>query len=321
MIIACSSDSNYALPLSVTLYSTLINTSPHVAVTLYMLDAGMEPRQRERIATCIRNSGAMVDVHWLKVDVSGLQTYGSRKWMTGAAYSRLFLPELIPSCVEKIIYLDADLIVRRDLQELWNLDLGNYALAAARDQAIGVVSSIWGISNFHQIGLDPNTPYFNSGVMIINLKKWRALNIPELVFDYVRKNNSAMRLNDQEALNAILSDDWLEVDPRWNQHPRVFSYQHWANSVHKDRYKEIINDLIGAPYIIHYAAKPKPWEKDSMHPFQRVWLYYLKESGWHSSIQWNQWWASLLYDTIISSINLLIHRTKKVFPKDMKLPS
>ena len=317
MVIACSADSNYALPLAVTLYSALVNMHQDTPVALYILDAGIRTDQRQRITQCITHARDGVNLTWVPVDVSQVQTYGSRNWMTGAAYARLYLPALLPDTVDKVIYLDADMIVREDVLDLWKLDIGHHAVAAVRDQAIGMVSSIWGIARYHERGLDPATPYFNSGVMVINLSKWRLINVMEGAFEYVQENKEVMRLNDQEALNATLYDDWLELDPRWNQHPRVFTYPNWAHSSHKEHYKAIIKRLIEDPYIIHFASKPKPWENGSMHPYQRLWLYYLRTSGWFTRSEWNQWWAHLLFETVLSGTKLFLYRARKVFPKKM----
>ena len=319
MIIACSVDRNYAMPLAVALYSLLLNTNIKSIITIYILDGGIDVDQRDRILKCVHNTDVTVNLVWREVETSNWQPCGSRTWMTGVVFARLLLPEVLPRYISKVIYLDADLIVRGDLYELWKLDITNYSVAAVRDQAIGMVSSIWGIANYHELGLAPNTPYFNSGVMVINLDKWRRLEVARLAFEYIDTNRDIMRLNDQEALNSILHDNWLEIDPKWNQHPRVFTFNAWANSAHKHRYRNGIEQLVLDPYIIHYAARPKPWHHESLHPYQYVWIHYLKRSGWFNRFEWNMWWANLLCNTIESSLRLLYYRIKKISDRNKVL--
>ncbi len=87
-------------------------------------------------------------------------------------YIRLFFPLFLPPGTEKVIYLDVDMIVRKDISLLWNINLGEKAIAGVPDR-FGTVSSSWGgITNYKELGIEPDTKYFNSGLLMINCKKW-----------------------------------------------------------------------------------------------------------------------------------------------------
>ena len=121
-------------------------------------------------------------------------------------------------------------------------------------------------NRLEKMGIESETDlYFNSGLMVMDLEKWREEKITEQVLGFIENNPEKLRFHDQDALNAILHDRWLELDPRWNaqtymmlqevEHPTIQGQLKW------DEARE-------SPAVIHFCGHAKPWNVDSNHPFK-----------------------------------------------------
>ena len=129
----------------------------------------------------------------------------------------LLLGELLPDDVERVLFLDADLLVLDDPTGLLEVDLGGRALAAAVDGAIALCSGPRGVRAWREQGIPAFAPYFNAGVMAISLRDWRERAVGARALRYLStRGTSGGGFLHQEALNAIAWDDWHELDPRWN---------------------------------------------------------------------------------------------------------
>src|SRR5271166_3713344 len=122
------------------------------------------------------------------------------KWASIAVYYRLLAPRLLPCDINKILYLDSDIIVRRSLNPLWDTDITDRALAAVSD---------YDDSARKALGFPPGTKYFNSGVLLINLRFWRQNNVPTQAISFIKNNPERVQYWDQDALNAILVHQWV----------------------------------------------------------------------------------------------------------------
>jgi len=179
--------------------------------------------------------------------------------------------------MKKVIYLDSDLLVLGDLAQLWDKDITDTFLLAVQDMGEPYVSSPRALNNFKELGIPAYYKYFNAGVMIINLNRWRAEQISRLALDYLEQNKAIIRWWDQDALNAVLAGNWSELDPRWNQIPHIFQYPSWKESpFDKNAYERIITD----PFIIHFATSSKPWQYDCKHPAKSMFFNYLDKTSW-----------------------------------------
>jgi lipopolysaccharide biosynthesis glycosyltransferase len=148
---------------------------------------------------------------------------------TEHAYYRLFAPAVINE--QRLIYLDPDIIALGDITELWEYDLAGSCCAA--------VSEKMDASYKTKIGLSPSDPYLNSGVLLMDVDRLRARH-DELV-SWVIENSDKVSWADQDTLNAVLKDDWIELDGKWNR---------------KSNENEIpIENTI----LLHYAGSSKPW--------------------------------------------------------------
>jgi len=284
--IACSSDENYAMPLAVMLTSLVINLRKYKKTHIFILESGITPDSKQKILRSVVRDG--VDVQFIIADaslLSGMKVIGH---VSSAAYLRFLIGDILPQDLNKIIYLDCDLIVQADISGLWDIPIGENIVLAVPEQRkeLMFVSSRFGLINYKELGLSENQKYFNSGVLVVNLETWRKNNIGSMAVQYIKKNRPIMRLNDEEALNALLANRWAELDYRWNlltqtfpnTKRNVYLNSSWDAGPIKD--KATYERLIRHPYIIHFNTSSKPWMAGCEHPYKKLFFYYLDKTDW-----------------------------------------
>jgi lipopolysaccharide biosynthesis glycosyltransferase len=266
------------MPLAVTVRSALANLKSNRKIALFILDGGISKSNKKKIIKSLQSE--KLDISWIQIDETQLTNLVLTRHLTTTAYYRLLITKFLPLEFDKAIYLDTDMIVKGNLEELWNIPLeDNYALAVQDDVEL-YISMSGGLRNYQDVGICPDYKYFNSGLLVINLEKWRSENIGEKVLEYIRQNREYVR-NDQDGLNAILAGKWGEIHPRWNQMPRIYDYSSWQESPHaEDIYKELLHQ----PCIIHFTNSPKPWyaglKAECRHPKKDLFFQYLDMTDW-----------------------------------------
>ncbi|BAY13440.1 glycosyltransferase family 8 protein [Calothrix sp. NIES-2098] len=276
--IVCAADNNYAMPLAVTVRSLVANIKSNRQICLFILDGGISKANKQKITQSLPRE--KVKIVWIAVDNTQFENLVLTRHLTVTAYYRLMITKFLNQDLDKVIYLDTDMVVTGDLEELWNLDLGdNYALAVQDDVEL-YISMSDGLRNYNELGICPDEKYFNSGLLVINLEKWRNENIGEKVIEYIRQNREYVR-NDQDGLNAVLAGKWRELHPRWNQMPKIYNYSSWKESPFPE---DIYNQLLHQPYIIHFTNSPKPWcsglRVECQHPKKDLFFQYLDMTAW-----------------------------------------
>jgi lipopolysaccharide biosynthesis glycosyltransferase len=284
IVLVFGTDSNYVMPLAVALHSTLVHLDRDCSILLYIIDGGIGELNRRRIQRVVEASGADVCLNWVSADMSSLNDLKVSHHVTLATYFTILVPDLIPEKVHKAIYLDCDILVENSLKKLWQAEVDKYALLAVRDFLISDVSSSGGLSKYHELGLDPHMHYFNAGVMVLNLKRWRKKNISQKVMNYLQNFRDYLNFRDQEGLNAVLAGDWGPLDPKWNVGSSILYYDRWIDSNIKEEIRPVVKDLLRDPYIIHFTSERKPWNLDCEHPAKVKWRHYLEESRWFDPV-------------------------------------
>lgn len=187
--------------------------------------------------------------------------------ISAATYLRLLMGDLLPSSVDRILYLDSDIVVARPIGELWRTDLGDDIAAAVMDD---------GFEGHRKLGLPPGAAYFNAGVLLVDLAKWREAEIGRRAIDVVRKEPHRITWWDQCALNAVLHGRWLPLDRKWNLQTHALG-RHVGSTVIVDQQGR---DRARAAAIVHYTTSLKPWLYTMEHPLKELYWRHLKASPW-----------------------------------------
>lgn len=248
-----AADEQYATPLIVTVTSLLEHLRPGVGLDLYVMDAGLAP------ATRVKLEGAWSErlrLHWAPFDdskLAPLRGYGYPS--STAANARLLAGSSLPDDVKKIIYLDADLLIQRDIAELGEIGMcGNIALAI-QDSFIARYGE---------------RPYFNSGVMVIDLEAWRASGMEARCLEAARRLPKRTKWLDQHVLNECLAGRWRLLPPVWNKQFFLDVYPDWRCTPYGE---EEFREARSGPAIVHFCSSTKPWHWFCDHPPEDVLAY------------------------------------------------
>ncbi|MBV9077397.1 MAG: glycosyltransferase family 8 protein [Methylobacteriaceae bacterium] len=161
-------------------------------------------------------------------------------------YTRIILDRFIDSQQTRVLYLDADTLICADLRPLWNEPLDGKVMGVVRDHFR---------LDGEQIGFGPDTPYFNSGVLLIDMAAWRAARCEERVLDYLARHGQSLPWMDQDALNVALRDEVKFLDLAWNFQPRCADVPARFLGLSDADYAA----LRASPKLIHYTTSLKPW--------------------------------------------------------------
>ena len=278
MHIVCSSDENMVMPAAAMLKSLFVNALSGRGVKVYFLDGGISNASKVKLLNSLKPYSQ--SVHFVKVDpllLLGMEISGD---ISLATYFRWLIPFFLPVEIKKAIYLDVDMIVNHDISELWDIDISDEYFLAVPEQGKDCmyVSSPQGLVDYKMLGLEPNQKFFNSGVLVINLEKWRSDHIFSKLINYVKHNKEHMRLHDQDALNAILARQCGELSYQWNVLSHLFNNFPWDAGPVKD--KAVYHRLIRHPFLIHFNTLSKPWQATCVHPKRHLFFHYLDMTEW-----------------------------------------
>jgi lipopolysaccharide biosynthesis glycosyltransferase len=175
------------------------------------------------------------------------------------------MPEIIDQEVERFLYLDADMVINKNLEGLFKLDIQDKIFAAVHD----IAAVDWKMYVKHHI--PENYLYFNSGVLLIDRKKWIDLKFTQKVIQYLSENMNICDYHDQDGLNGALYEYRYPLSPIWNQQIGIFF-------IHPALIKQVYGDeYIKAkkcPAIIHFNGLEKPWYNVSKHPWSKKFKLY-----------------------------------------------
>jgi lipopolysaccharide biosynthesis glycosyltransferase len=279
------------MPLAVTVKSVLLTLPPLQKLHVYIMDVGLSETSRQRIAASWDDSH--VNVTWLFPKLTAFASLPIADHLSHAAYARLLIADLLPASVERVIYLDSDVLVLKNLVELWQLPLDSAVCLAAQDIAAPwfdsevampnylrckpYLAATRPIVNYRELGLPSTSPYFNSGVLVIDMQKWRTLNVARLTFDCLESYREHALWLDQYALNVVLNNHWRPLDWRWNQGAQIYTYPHWQDS---PLVRSAFRQLRSAPFIVHFTSKNKPWHLENCHPWRGRYFKILDQTAW-----------------------------------------
>lgn len=269
VVIACAANAAYSIPLAVMLRSAVDHLSPQRELVVWVIDDGLGDSVRARIVESLPDRAT---IHWLapaRSDFTGLPLWGR---MPVSTYDKLTIGECLPADLDKVIWLDCDMFVLADLAELWDMPIGDAHLLAVRDVLVPTVSSRFGISAFGEIGLDASSPYFNAGMMVIDLRKWRTSKVTIKTLEYLTRYHDRVFFWDQEALNAVLARHWTQVDERWNWSANLDRLS--RNNSHS------ANGNGKRPRIVHFNGNIKPWVVREPTEIDASYFKTLDETAW-----------------------------------------
>lgn len=273
MNILVTLDENYFPQLQVLLVSLKMN-NPETKFSLYLLYNHLPEPLLERTKVWCRN--ADYEFFSIQMDQALFQEAPVSSRYPVEMYYRLLAAQMLPEQVDRVIYLDPDILVINPLQALWETELGDNLFAAAAHT--GKTEFANGVNKV-RLGVDHD--YYNSGVLLMNLKLGRKQILPEKIFDYVKEHRMELVLPDQDLLNAMYGDKILPLDDAvWNYDARNYNNYMMRSSAQYN-----LNWVMNNTAILHFCGKSKPWKRRYLYRFGVLYKHYeqLARRSWETA--------------------------------------
>jgi len=258
--IVCSADAGYVLPLTVMLTSVRTHLPAHRPLDIHIIDEGIPEGAQARLRRSLDGDG--VTISWHTADRSRL--VGVPLWgrLPICVYNKLLVPDVLPEETHTALWLDSDTLVLGDISPLWDEGTGDHTVRAVQDSIVPLVSSDMGVARYRELGLRADAKYFNCGVLLINVARWREQQVSERALDYLKTYARDVAFLEQEGINAVLSNGCGPLDPQWN----------WSVSVGGSIRQRSVDERVK---IAHFSGNLKPWKHDGGNPYYALYYEYI----------------------------------------------
>lgn len=285
MNILLASDENYAPLLGVTLFSILENNKKDFnEINVYILDGGISQKNKRKIKSLCEDFNINTDLSFIKYDnLEDILGIKIKATIPLSSYARLFAASLLPTSIDKIIYLDSDALVVDSLKELWDCDISEYEFGAVLD--------IGPKYNNLLLDLPEDWEQYNAGFLLINLKKWREEDLEEKFLNMILEKKGKVFNNDQGILNVVCKNKIFTLKPHYNIRSPFFEvgYEKVLQWYGVDKYysKELIEDALKNPIFIHLTqfVNGRPWFTNAEnHPLRKLFDSYVERTEFKNEV-------------------------------------
>ena len=261
VVIAYITDDNYVMPTIVSITSAIMNKNESSIYKIYIIGVSINEENKKIIDEFItKNTNDKIHLNILHFN----QHYSfddTHPYVTSAAIFKFDIANIL-SDYDKVLYIDCDTIVLKDLSELFNIDTNDYYAAAVKDYYVMEI-----LKHGEKIGIEN---YFNSGVMLLNIKLLREINIKDvLLYNKINRYNIFM---DQDAFNYSFNNKVKFIHPKFNYIIDTIKNKNIDEKILSEFYNSDINE----PIVIMHLAGPKPFNKDMpyINYFYDFYYYY-----------------------------------------------
>lgn len=255
-------DENYVCQLGAVLYS-LVGSNSDNYLDIYVLSSQLANSSKARLAAVVSNV-AKFSINFVDSLDSQVQQLEAGGHISAATYIRFEIPNLLIG-LDKVLYLDADLAVEDNLKVFWDTDVDNYYVAAVENPFF---------DRYESLGMESSCGYFNAGVLLMNLSRWRLEDVKNKAIDFLIEKKSIALMFDQDALNVVFNGEWKKVSIRWNLQTSYLRHRKKLPALSSEIKSAFIN-----PGIIHYSSSSKPWNVLDPHPLTYVYRQYEAKFG------------------------------------------
>ena len=260
MNILFSCDTNYAMPLTVSITSIFENNKNN-NVHIFVLYSSLTEKQKEILNNLAKSYNQNISL--IHAEEHYFSTAPVLRW-SKEAYYRLLINELLPKDIEKLLYLDCDIIVNKSLNDLYNQDLGEDYISALHITNINT-------KEFRvRLGLNPDGNYFQTGVILFNIKKCTEILNYEKTTKIINELGNKIITVDQDVINVIFDGKIKPLNPKFNNCD-ITNFQN--NNINR-LLNRVDKKLIDETIILHYATG-KPWNNLFSGSCEQIWYKYL----------------------------------------------
>ncbi len=274
-----ASDDNYAPYMGISMYSLLVNNNAHFdRIHVHVLDNGIGKKNRSRLNKQISKfSSAEISFHDISQKINEIKPKHETGW-SASIFGRYFIDGIAEEGADRLLYLDCDTIVNNPLNELIAVDIEGYVAAGVPDG--------WEARQKEYLGLSDEYIYANSGVLLINLKKWKSDDVQNKLIEFTNSFERKLIFPDQDTFNAVCGKSLLRLPLKYNFFQKMdISYidAYVAKSEHSftvDEVREAMENNYAGTVIFHFTGE-KPWNKsESSKSFEKIFRSYARKSCW-----------------------------------------
>lgn len=270
MHIVCCSDSNYLQHTAVMLVS-LFENNKDTDITVHLIGPELDKVEYERFCNTVAKYNHTLNYY--QFDLNLLANFpGTRQYISSTTWCRLFIQDILPADIDKVLYLDGDIIVTGDISDLGRMEMGDSLVAAVSDEINGYDEY------YTRYGFPKDYIYFNAGVLLINLAAWRKYDVKTKALEYLaRTDRPELENADQDLLNIICVGRTINLPLRYNLQDALCR----KKILHiRKEIEEILDDEIRQGRVFHFSCPKKPWSMKCIHPKKPLYYEYLDKTEW-----------------------------------------
>lgn len=274
--VALASDQNYAEFVAVVIVSLFETNNWQNFTTIHLLSNGIDEKTLDKLQQHVPNGKGelkVYDIRSLKKDLR----IDVPPTIAITAYGRLFLPDLVSEDVERVLYLDCDVVINGLVKDYYCVSLSDQWIA-------GVLDTLNGSYPKTAVGMDPTDEYLNSGVLLMNLAAWRENNVTQMCLNFLFDHGGKVVHHDQGIINGVCNHHKLVVHPKYNTTTSYFSHPYWLLRENNTPFysQQEVNEATTAPAIIHFTEGfyNRPWIDNSLHPLRGLYVHYHELTQW-----------------------------------------
>ncbi|MDO4461268.1 MAG: glycosyltransferase family 8 protein [Bacteroidia bacterium] len=273
--IAINIDAKFVPYAHVMLFS-LEESNVDESFTVHIINVGLNDCHKKEFY----NKHPKMAFHFYDIDhnvISSLPMW-RKDYVSVATYLRIFMPDLLPQNVNKVLFLDCDILVLDSIADLWNIDLDsqNIMVAAVEERPP------YNTQKPQELKYSPEASYFNAGVALINLKALRMSNFTQRAASFIENYRNSLRHHDQDILNALTAGHTLFISCRWNLLD-FFTFK--KPDIQPNRMSDL-QSALQKPAIVHFSNKRKPWKHNCDNPFRDIYLNKAANYGINIGSNW-----------------------------------
>lgn len=263
IVLVLAADQNYFEGLWVTLVSLFLYTNTSRHLKIYVFDGGIDNEGKDKLVSVLTKLNTNFSIRWIEPNISRFTGFLS---MGGnyMAYSRLLIPNNIED--PKVIWLDVDLLVLKDIETLWEVEMGEKALAACLEAPHTLFRD--DVNNLESFDIAKDAPYYNTGVLVMDNEKLAQNGFVEKNLEYLDTELGNYKFHDQSSINVICAGNVFTLDRSYNQ----------LNTI-GDNFELDLEIARANNCIYHFLQRPKPWQRYRRTVFSQIMYTIADVSG------------------------------------------
>ncbi len=302
-------DDNYISQVATSLCSLCENNKTAKHITFYVLSLGISDENKEKLTDFVKSYGDEVHTRELNIiEVGRVEDHIDFEFHIEGwkpiVLVRLLLDRFLPESVHRALYLDGDTLVLRNLEHLFATNMGVCTIGAAIEPTCSHKrKEALGLKGF---------PYYNAGVLLLDMDNWRANDTGREILDYYRERNGRLFANDQDAINGSQKCKIKTISCGYNYHNTydIYHYRLMAkNCDYNIPSKKTMDNIKKRPAIVHFLGEERPWRAGNTNRFREAYEEYLAKTPWADTPQETGWETYFLcwkvFNTVMKPFPLL----------------